>query len=130
MIEKNGRMGYNENNLFYKHLRNMTTSCCLHERNVAMKQDKKQYAVEIGRRIREWRTENGMEVRQLAEIVGISERSVSGWELGEFCPGYNALMRLADSMGVSADWLMGRCHCWKTADQLLKEYHIQERGTV
>ncbi len=95
-----------------------------------MKQQKKPYAIEIGKRIRAWRIENGMEVRELAELLDISERSVSGWELGEFCPGYHALMRLADSMGVSADWLMGRCHCWKTADQVLMEQKVGGRVTA
>ena len=31
------------------------------------------------------------------------------------------VLRLAGSMGVSTDWLMGRSRCWKTAEQLLRE---------
>ena len=86
-----------------------------------MKKQKNPHAVELGQRVRAWRTENGIELTQLAAMLQISPRSLEGWELGEFCPGYTALLRLADSMGVSTDWLMGRSRCWKTADQLLWE---------
>ena len=86
-----------------------------------MKKEKQLRAVELGRRLRGWRMENGVGLRRLANILGVSERSVAGWELGEFYPGFEALSRLADGMGVSVDWLMGRCSCWKTADQLLCE---------
>lgn len=86
-----------------------------------MKKEKQPRALELGQRLRSWRVENGVELRRLANILGVSERSVAGWELGEFYPGFDALSRLADGMGVSVDWLMGRCSCWKTADQLLLE---------
>lgn len=88
-----------------------------------MKKEKQPRAVELGRRLRGWRMENGVGLRHLADILGVSERSVVGWELGEFYPGFDALSRLADGMGVSVDWLMGRCSCWKTADQVLREQH-------
>lgn len=88
-----------------------------------MKKGKQARAVELGQRLRGWRMENGVGLRRLADILGVSERSVVGWELGEFYPGFDALGRLADGMGVSVDWLMGRCSCWKTADQVLREQH-------
>ena len=86
-----------------------------------MKKQKNPHAVELGQRVRAWRTENGIELAQLATMLQISPRSLEGWELGEFCPGYTALLWLADSMGGSTVWLMGRSRCWKTADQLLRE---------
>lgn len=86
-----------------------------------MKKERNRQAVELGRRIRGWRQENGIDLCTLAKMLGTSQRSLAGWELGEFCPGYAALLKLADSMGVSVDWLMGRSECWKTADQLLCE---------
>ena len=44
-----------------------------------MKKEKQPRAVELGRRLRGWRMENGVGLRHLADILRVSVRSVAGW---------------------------------------------------
>ena len=45
---------------------------------------------------------------QLGELVNVSQRSVASWEGGQRSPSIPALCDLADQLGVSVDYLLGR----------------------
>lgn len=54
------------------------------------------------------RTRNGLTQEQLALRIGVSVNSVASWEQGRATPGSTYLGKLADTLGVSADYLLGR----------------------
>ena len=54
----------------------------------------------IGAFLRQLRQENGLTQQQLAEKLGVSNRSVSRWETGATMPDFDLLMELAKYYGV------------------------------
>ena len=65
-------------------------------------------AVEFGRRLREVRRARGLEQLWLAGKAGLQPSSVSNFELGKRKPSLGSLVRLADALMVSIDYLVGR----------------------
>lgn len=61
----------------------------------------------LGSRLREARQDVGLSQAQLAAAVDVPQQSISKWERGQD-PSTKALVRLADALGVSIDWLAGR----------------------
>lgn len=59
-----------------------------------------------GRLIKELRTEKKMTQEQLAEILGVSNRSVSRWENGNNLPDIDLLIQLAKYFNVGMDELL------------------------
>ncbi len=64
--------------------------------------------MEIGTRIRQLRTENGLKQKELAEKIHVAANTLSQFETGKANPGYDVLIALADFFEVSADYLLGR----------------------
>lgn len=60
--------------------------------------------IEVGSRIKSARLRLGMEQKQLAEILGVNEKSVSNWEIGLYSP-HRHIGPLAAALGVSEVWL-------------------------
>lgn len=60
----------------------------------------------IHSRIREARERAGMNQKQLAEVLHISTQSISAFERNKF-PSLDNLRRIAETLGVSTDWLLG-----------------------
>ena len=58
-------------------------------------------------KLRLLRQEAGLTQTQTAERVGISWRTYQDLEAGKY-PSYMALLKIADTVQVSVDWLMGR----------------------
>lgn len=61
--------------------------------------------VSIGKRIAEARERRGLSQAQLADLVHVTQPTVSDWETGETEPRRNRLDRLASSLGVDIFWL-------------------------
>lgn len=62
----------------------------------------------IGQRIKEKRKEAGLNQKELAARVGLSEASVSKYEHGKVEDAtHNMLNKFADVLGVSVAWLLG-----------------------
>lgn len=70
-----------------------------------MKNQRNPKAVEIGERITEARRENGMTQRELADLLGLSERSVAAYEIGEVIP-YRYVKDLERALGRPAAWFL------------------------
>ena len=62
----------------------------------------------MGNRIRDLREDKDMRQSDLAEAVGIDQRTISNYETGKTNPDSEALIKLADFFGVSIDYLVGR----------------------
>lgn len=54
------------------------------------------------------RRARGLSQQQLAQACGIALRTLQGWESGSYLPTAPALVRLADALGSSCDYLLGR----------------------
>lgn len=59
----------------------------------------------ISQKIRELRNEQGLTQGKLAEMVGITSRSIFGYEAGEKIPRPGTVVKLAKALGVTAAYL-------------------------
>ena len=63
---------------------------------------------QMGKRIAEARKRRGLNPNQLARRAGISWANLVRYEEGKNEPGAGRLLRIADVLGVTVDWLLGR----------------------
>ena len=59
-------------------------------------------------RLKELRTENGLNQNQLAKATGLSRAAIGHWERNKRIPNLDAVIALADYFKVSIDYLAGR----------------------
>ncbi|MEK6712364.1 MAG: helix-turn-helix domain-containing protein [Nitrospinota bacterium] len=62
----------------------------------------------MGKRIAQAREVRGLNRNQLAMMTGISRANLVRYEEGENEPGASRLLRIAEALGVTVDWLLGR----------------------
>lgn len=60
---------------------------------------------ELQDRLARARRHAGLEQGELAELAGVSRKSVSNWELGRTVPRRAAIIAIAYATGVSVEWL-------------------------
>lgn len=58
-------------------------------------------------RIKELRLSQGMKQIDFAKMLGVSQATVSGWEIEKYQPDQDALIRMASYFDVSVDYLIG-----------------------
>src|SRR5712691_8905956 len=58
-------------------------------------------------RLRQRRNDLNLTQRQLARLIGTTQRQVVRYESGENDPSLDALSALASALNVSADWILG-----------------------
>lgn len=79
-----------------------------------------------GMRLKDARLLNhNMSQKDLAAKIGSSERSIIRWEKGETEPQRHVLVKLADALGVTTDYLMGRSDDPAPAQDIKKEVPSQ-----
>jgi transcriptional regulator with XRE-family HTH domain len=61
----------------------------------------------LGTRLREWRENRGYTQENLAELLGISSQQIYRYESGKNEPTADLLSRMAKTLAVSADFLLG-----------------------
>lgn len=59
-------------------------------------------------RLTELRTRDKLSIPQFASRIGVSRQAASCWMNGDYEPGLDSLIRVADEFDVSLDWLVGR----------------------
>lgn len=59
-------------------------------------------------RLRELRIEKGLSRRQLAEMLDTLPRNISYWELGQRECNFDMLLKIAEVLDVSVDYLLGK----------------------
>lgn len=62
----------------------------------------------FSKRLKKLRKNKGLKQQELAEILGIKRNTYSDWENGKTEPSFENLIKLADLLEVSLDWLFGR----------------------
>lgn len=61
----------------------------------------------IGEHIKEYRKSNNVTQRELAELLFVSDKTISRWELGKGLPDIEQLPKLAEILGISINELVG-----------------------
>lgn len=62
----------------------------------------------FSKRLKETRLELGLTRKQLAEKCGIAVRNFSYWELGQRECDFDTLIKLANALDITIDYLLGR----------------------
>lgn len=71
--------------------------------------ESKNTCVEVfGKRLKELRKANGYTIEQFADMVGISKSALGYYENDNRMPDIEILVRIADTLNVNADYLIGR----------------------
>jgi len=59
-------------------------------------------------KLKELRLERGLSQGDLAERIGVQNYTIGNWERDRAEPSIDAIVKLADALGVTADELLGR----------------------
>ena len=59
-------------------------------------------------RLKELRLKKGLTQTELGEKVGVKQNTFTNWEKGKREPNFEIVIKLADLLEVSVDWLFGR----------------------
>ena len=65
------------------------------------------YYVEFGAVLKAIRKEKGLSQSQLGSMIGVSKAGISKYENAQSYPGYDVLLKLASTLKVSTDYLLG-----------------------
>ena len=66
------------------------------------------YAKVFAVKFKEIRTQKGFTQSEMAEFLDCSQQTINVWESGQHTPKITMLVKIAESFGVSVDWLLGR----------------------
>lgn len=61
----------------------------------------------MNRRFKEARLQKKIKLIEIAEIIGVSQPTMSSWEAGRADPSLDKLVKLAEIYGVTTDYLLG-----------------------
>lgn len=62
----------------------------------------------IGKRVRELRMERGLSQQELGLAIGVTKVSICGYENGTRLPNLEKLIKLAETLETTTDYLLGR----------------------
>lgn len=65
------------------------------------------YTVEFGQKLRELRKQHNLTQKELASMIGVKNSIISFYEVGDRIPSPEIIRKLAETLHVSADYLMG-----------------------
>ena len=80
----------------------------------------------IGEHIKEYRKNNNVSQRELAEMLFVSDKTISRWELGNGLPDIELLPKIAEILGISIDKLVGAEVDGENSDSDAIELYKQE----
>lgn len=75
------------------------------ERSRRSKRALNDYSAEVGERIVSARKEMGLTQEELAELAGVSQRSMQAYETGEVIP-YRKMREIANVLNVTPSWIL------------------------
>ena len=85
-------------------------------------------SITIGEKIAKLRKEKGLTQSQLAEMISVSNKTISRWETGEGYPEISLLVPLAKALGVSTDYLLKDASDEGTQTQSAAETAAESEG--
>lgn len=63
--------------------------------------------VDLGKRLKDLRKQNGLTQQQVADRVWVSKAMISSYELSTRTPSYDVLIKLSKLFSVTTDYLLG-----------------------
>ena len=81
-------------------------------------------------RIRELRKQHKITMKQLGEVIGVAESTISQYETGKREPDNETLLRLGEYFGVSVDYLLGAAVQKETPPVLTKKDERKKKNVV
>ena len=72
-------------------------------------------------RLKKLRNEKGINVREMAEILGVSRTSVSRYENDDTDPNSKIIEKAADYFGVSINYILGRSELRKDPNEKIRK---------
>ena len=63
---------------------------------------------QLNENIRRARLARGLNQVKFAKLLGVTKQCVSNWECDNVLPSIEMLIRIADALGVTTDYLLGR----------------------
>lgn len=82
----------------------------------------------LGQFIAELRKEKNLTQRQLAEIIGVSDKTISHWERDESSPDISVLLHLADTFEITVDELLKGKRTEKNSSSSACDFVIQSES--
>lgn len=64
--------------------------------------------LEFGKRLKTLRENRGIKQGKLAEMLGVSRQAMSAYETGKYLPDTTLILKMADYLNCSTDYLFGR----------------------
>jgi transcriptional regulator with XRE-family HTH domain len=83
----------------------------------------------IGERIRELRRKKGFNQKELADHIGIRESTLSRYENDKRAYQWDGLIRLADALDTSVDYLLGRTSLSAPISRLVSDGQAEDGET-
>lgn len=68
---------------------------------------REEMAKEFADRLNMMKNDYGLTFREISRAIGVPHSSICRWTFGKVLPNAYSLARLAEYLGVSADWLLG-----------------------
>ena len=62
----------------------------------------------FGKRLKQIRKEHNLTQKQLADLIGGTERSIQNYEAGNRKPTFDVILAILDKVDVDANYLLGR----------------------
>ena len=63
---------------------------------------------DFGKRLKKIREEHNLTQKQLADLIGGTERSIQNYEAGDRKPTFDVILAILDKVDVDANYLLGR----------------------
>lgn len=79
--------------------------------------------MKIGERMAELRKDRGLKQKEIAEVLNVAVSTVSNYETDSHEPDLTNLCKLADLLGVSTDYLLGRTDIKENMNILKEPIH-------
>ena len=79
--------------------------------------------MKIGERMSELRRDRGLKQKEIAKVLNVAVSTVSNYETDSHEPDLSNLCKLADLLGVSTDYLLGRTDIKESMNVLKEPIH-------
>ncbi len=76
----------------------------------------------FGKRLRAMRMKHGLTQQKISELLGIALRTYQHYEEGNRSPSLDCLVKIADILNISTDYLLGRDDFLKSLGVSVDEY--------
>ena len=63
--------------------------------------------MDFGEQIKIYRKINNLSQQDIADLLGVTKQTISGWEKGKFSPPLSFVYEIAEKLNVSVNWLLG-----------------------